>query len=54
MGADLHLSGAPVYTETDPQVAVGFFVEAGRLLGVANISGTGSFGRGSAHVKLTW
>ena len=52
--ADLLFSGAPVYTETDLQVAVGFFVEAGRLLGVTNITGTGSFGRGSAHVKLTW
>ncbi len=52
--AELKFSGAPLYTETDLQVAVGFFVEAGRILGVSNITGTGSFTPKGTCVRLHW
>jgi hypothetical protein len=52
--ADLHFSGAPVYTEADLQVAVGFFLEAGRLLGITSIAGNARRGTDGAHVNLRW
>ena len=52
--ADLPFSGAPVHTEAGLQVAVGFFLAAGRLFGITSIAGTAHRGADGAHVNLSW